>query len=110
MSTTNKKIVEVRRQTGLGEPQDLLDAEPQVESTSTSTNRIDVELHEGMALIFSDCHYDPEAPASTAHRACVKFSRNYRPDLLICGGDAVDWAGLSKHPRIMWEDRPSAVR
>jgi hypothetical protein len=82
---------------------------PQVESTHSLSERIDVEIADGSALVFSDCHYDPAAPASTAHRAVVKLAKVLRPDLLICAGDAVDWAGLSRHPRIMWEDRPSPV-
>jgi hypothetical protein len=82
---------------------------PQVESTARMQPRIDVEVADGTALIFSDCHYDPDAPASTAHRAVVMQAKALKPDLLICAGDAVDWAGLSRHPRIMWEDRPSPV-
>lgn len=84
--------------------------EPPVESTSAATDRIDVEIREGCALAFSDCHFDPDTPASTAWRACVWFTKSYQPDLLICGGDAIDAAALSKYPRIMWEQRASAVK
>jgi predicted MPP superfamily phosphohydrolase len=83
---------------------------PRVESTQSSSERINVEITDGSAICFSDCHYDPDAPPSTAHRAVVQFAKSLSPDLLICGGDALDWAGLStKHARIMWEDRPSPV-
>jgi len=83
---------------------------PPVESTHSLSERIDVEIADGSAIVFSDCHYDPDAPASTAHRAVVHFAKALQPDLLICGGDAFDWAGLStKHARIMWEPRPSPV-
>jgi hypothetical protein len=83
---------------------------PPVESTHSLSERIDVEIADGSALAFGDCHYDPEAPASTAHRAVVKLAKSLEPDLLICVGDAFDWAGLStKHARIMWEARPSPV-
>src|ERR1700758_2838035 len=86
----------------------LEQGEPPVESTSTATDRIDVQIDEGVVCVFGDCHYD--GPASTAHRAVVKFCRDYQPDLVICVGDALDAAALSKHPRIMWEDRPSSVK
>ncbi|HXC14789.1 MAG TPA: hypothetical protein VNV39_18385, partial [Stellaceae bacterium] len=79
------------------------------ESTATMTDRIDVSLRDGCALVFSDCHYDPEAPASTAHRAVVHLAKKLKPDLLVCGGNALDWAGLSRHPKIMFEARPSPV-
>lgn len=83
---------------------------PQVESTHTTSDRIDVEIRSGSAIAFSDCHYDPAAPASCAHRAVVYLAKLLLPDLLICGGDAFDYSGLStKHPRIMWEPRPSPV-
>jgi hypothetical protein len=83
---------------------------PPVESTHSLSERIDVEIADGCAIVFSDCHYDPDAPASTAHRAVVHFAKSLQPDLLICGGDAFDWAGLStKHARIMWEPRPSPI-
>jgi hypothetical protein len=83
---------------------------PQVESTHSLSERIDVEIQDGSAIVFSDCHYDSDAPASTAHRAVVYLAKLLLPDLLICGGDAFDWSGLStKHPRIMWEPRPSPV-
>jgi Calcineurin-like phosphoesterase len=82
---------------------------PRVESTHSLSARIDVEIANGSAICFSDCHYDPGAPASTAHRAVVKLAKSLKPDLLLCGGDALDAAALSRHPRIMWEDRPKPV-
>jgi hypothetical protein len=82
---------------------------PPVESTHASSERIDVEIPDGIALCFGDCHYDPAAPASTAHRAVVHFAKTLQPDLLCCVGDALDFSGLSRHPRIMWEDRVSPV-
>jgi hypothetical protein len=82
---------------------------PLIESTHSLSDRIDIEIPNGTAICFSDCHYDPEAPASTAHRAVVQFAKSLSPDLLICGGDAVDFAALSRYSRIMWEARAKPV-
>jgi hypothetical protein len=35
---------------------------PQVESTHSLSERIDVEIADGCAICFSDRHYDPEPP------------------------------------------------
>jgi predicted MPP superfamily phosphohydrolase len=78
---------------------------PRVESTHSHSARINIEITDGSAICFSDCHYDPDAPPTTAHRAVVQFAKSLSPDLLLCGGDALDWAALSRHPRIMWEGR-----
>jgi hypothetical protein len=79
------------------------------ESTASMQDRIDVTLPDGCAIVFSDCHYHPEEPASTAHRTVVHLARQLKPRLLICGGDAFDFPGISKHGRIMFEKRPAVV-
>jgi predicted phosphodiesterase len=68
--------------------------------------RLNIKIKNGIAIVFSDCHYWPKKK-STAHRALVKMVRELKPDALICNGDAVDMASVSRHPPIGWERRPT---
>jgi hypothetical protein len=44
---------------------------PPVESTARMQPRIDVTIRDGAAIVFSDCHFHPNEPPSTAWRAAV---------------------------------------
>lgn len=68
--------------------------------------RLRAEVSNGTAIIFSDAHYWP-GRASTAHRALVKLVHEMEPKLVICNGDAVDMAAISRHPPIGWEKQPT---
>ena len=68
--------------------------------------RVNVDMEDGIALAFSDAHYWPGI-ISTAHRALVIATKELRPKLVICNGDAFDGASISRHDRIQWEARPS---
>ena len=89
---------------------ELLDAENEpLEKTGSLAPRVDVEITDGTAIIFSDAHHDPRYPASTAHRAIVLLAQQLKPDLIIENGDLVDFGTVSRHPRIMFEERPKVV-
>lgn len=68
-------------------------------------HRVEFEVKNGVVLIASDAHYWP-GPASTAHRAFVRFCKDLRPKAVIMNGDAIDAATISRHPPIGWETRP----
>lgn len=68
--------------------------------------RYELEIENGTAIVFSDAHYWP-GPPSVAHRALVKMVHELSPNAIICNGDAVDMAAVSRHPPIGWETRPS---
>jgi predicted phosphodiesterase len=68
--------------------------------------RKEVELRNGVVLVFSDAHYWPGA-ASTAHRALLKFSRKLKPTLIVANGDVLDACAISRHPPIGWNKLPS---
>lgn len=68
--------------------------------------RLRLEVPTGVVLVFSDAHYWP-GPASTAHKALVKFTHEMEPKAVICNGDAVDMAAVSRHPPIGWESQPT---
>jgi len=62
-------------------------------------------ITDGVILIGSDAHYWP-GPATTAHRAFVKFCKELKPSVVVMNGDAFDAASISRFPSIGWEDRP----
>jgi regulatory Fis family protein len=70
--------------------------------------KIDLILHDGVALVGSDAHYWP-GDASTAHRAFVKFCKKLKPKIVIKNGDVLDGATISRHSPIGWESRPSLI-
>jgi hypothetical protein len=72
-------------------------------------DRIEVEVRDGCVVVVSDNHYGWGEPASTAHRAAVKFCGDLQPELIIANGDAVDFPSVSKHQRIGFEQRPLVV-
>jgi len=68
--------------------------------------RICIDITDGVVLVGSDAHYWP-GPASTAHRAFVKFAREMRPQLIVMNGDAFDGSSVSRYPPISWTRLPT---
>lgn len=65
-----------------------------------------LDIKDGVVLVGSDCHYWPGI-ITTAHRGFVRFCEELRPKAVILNGDVLDGAGISRHPPIGWEDRPT---
>jgi hypothetical protein len=82
---------------------------PPVESTARMQPRIDVNIRDGVAFALSDCHFHPDEPATTAWRAAVLLAKQLKPQLIVAAGDICDFPGISKHNRILWEQRPKVV-
>jgi predicted phosphodiesterase len=70
--------------------------------------RIDLDVQDGVILVGSDCHY-LTGVSTAAHRAFVQLTKTLRPKAVILNGDVMDNAGISRHPRTMWERRPSVA-
>ncbi|MDQ3014188.1 MAG: metallophosphoesterase [Acidobacteriota bacterium] len=68
--------------------------------------RICLDIKDGVVLVGGDGHYWP-GPASTAHRAFVKFCKIHKPAVVVMNGDAFDGSGISRHPPIGWESLPT---
>lgn len=68
--------------------------------------RLEMEVHNGIVLVASDCHYWPGDP-STGHRAFVHFCRQLQPSAVVLNGDVIDAATISRHAPIGWEKRPT---
>jgi hypothetical protein len=67
-----------------------------------SIGRISTTITDGRAVIFSDAHFQPDC-ISTANRALLKLLPELRPSVVVCNGDALDGASISRHPAIFGE-------
>jgi hypothetical protein len=67
--------------------------------------RAAIQVTNGIVLVGGDGHYWP-GPASTAHRAFVKFIKDMKPKAIVYNGDAFDGASISRFPDIGWEKNP----
>jgi hypothetical protein len=72
------------------------------------TARRQLEVQNGVVLIFSDAHFWPGV-RTTAFRALLQFARDLKPAAIICNGDAFDGASISRFPRIGWDSKPSVI-
>jgi hypothetical protein len=68
--------------------------------------RLRFEIEDGVVLVGSDAHYWPGI-ISTAHRALVHFAKKLKPFAVVMNGDVMDGAGISRHPSIGWEHKPT---
>lgn len=68
--------------------------------------RLHIGIESGCVIVFNDAHYYP-GEASTAHRAMIEAIREFRPRGVVANGDIFDGAGISRHPRIGWDRKPS---
>lgn len=68
--------------------------------------RILKTIENGTVVVFSDAHYYPDLE-STAHRALIKFIKQFKPNLIVCNGDAFDGSTISRYPRIGWDNKPT---
>jgi hypothetical protein len=70
--------------------------------------RLHHDIDDGIVVIGSDAHFWPGI-ITTAHRALVKFCKEYRPEVVVMNGDVLDGASISRHAPIGWEKRPSLI-
>jgi hypothetical protein len=70
--------------------------------------RISWEIKDGVVLVGSDAHYWPGV-VTTAHKAFVRFAKEFKPWGTIFNGDVSDGASISRHPPIGWEHIPPLV-
>jgi hypothetical protein len=80
---------------------------------ATQAAVISLNLLNGTVLVGSDCHYRPDAPSSTAHRALCQLARRFSAEgalqAAILNSDVTDLPRISKHPRIGWEPQPTVA-
>jgi hypothetical protein len=68
--------------------------------------RCEYELKDGIILVGSDCHYNPDY-ISTAHKAFVYFTKQLKPNMIVLNGDLFDFAQISQHHRIGFQQHPT---
>jgi hypothetical protein len=68
--------------------------------------RCEYELKNGIILVGSDCHYNPNY-ITTAHRAFVYFTKQLKPSMIVLNGDLFDFAQISQHHRIGFQQHPT---
>lgn len=85
----------------------ILDVNKRLEETRHSVRR-GITLEKGTVVVFSDAHFYP-GDYSTAFRALLTFIKAYKPEVIVCNGDAFDGASISRHPRIGWDSKPSVI-
>jgi hypothetical protein len=66
----------------------------------------DIDLQNGVIMVGSDCHYNPKY-TTTAHRAFVQCVKHLKPKIVILNGDLCDFASISQHHRIGWQQGPT---
>jgi len=76
-----------------------------LEATRHSVRR-GITMEKGRVLVFSDAHFYPD-DETTAFRALIECIKEFKPEIIICNGDAFDGASISRHPRIGWDSKPS---
>ena len=76
-----------------------------LEATRHSVRR-GITMEKGRVLVFSDAHFYPD-DETTAFRALLECIKEFKPEVIVCNGDAFDGASISRHPRIGWDSKPS---
>jgi len=65
-------------------------------------------MESGRILVFSDAHFYPN-DETTAYKALLEAIKEFKPEVIVCNGDAFDGTTNSRHARINWSDAPSVV-
>jgi hypothetical protein len=65
-----------------------------------------ITLDNGIIMVGSDCHYNPKY-ITTAHRAFVQCVKYLKPKVIVLNGDLFDFATISAHHRIGWQEHPT---
>lgn len=66
------------------------------------------EVTDGHVIVFSDAHFWPGV-RTTAFRGLLHLVEKLKPVAIVNNGDAFDGAGISRHPRIGWDSKPSVM-
>ena len=105
---TRRKTIEDRYRINL----DSTSTQPQAKSgraAQTPGNmRREINLKDGMVVVFSDAHFWPDDP-SPAYRALLKFLETYKQKIkvVVNNGDAFDGASISRFPAQSWDKLPT---
>jgi hypothetical protein len=82
-----------------------VDAYKKTEQTVGNTRR-GIDIEKGRVIVFSDAHFWPDQ-TTTAFKALLECIKEYKPTAIVCNGDALDGASISRHPRQDWSKLPT---
>lgn len=82
-----------------------LNAYKKTEETVGNTRR-GMDIEKGRVIVFSDAHFWPDQ-TTTAFKALLEMIKEFRPHAIVCNGDALDGASISRHPRQDWSKLPT---
>ena len=73
---------------------------------TTGHTRRGMEIEKGNVIVFSDAHFWPD-DTTTAFKALLEMIKEHKPTAIVCNGDALDGANLSRFPRQDWNKVPT---
>ena len=76
-----------------------------IEQTPGHTRR-GMDIEKGRVIVFSDAHFWPD-DTTTAFKALLEMIKEFKPTAIVCNGDALDGANLSRFPRQDWNKIPT---
>ena len=59
-------------------------------------------------IVFSDAHFTDTT--TTAFKALLKMIKEFKPQVIICNGDAFDGQVLSRFPSINYDQKPNVLQ
>lgn len=62
-------------------------------------------LKNGTIIVFSDAHVLPKQDLSVAAKALIHLCSELKPDIVVDGGDTLDFASISKHEKLGWNEQ-----
>ena len=74
------------------------------EQTVGNTRR-GMDIEKGRVIVFSDAHFWPDH-TTTAFKALLEMIKEFKPTAIVCNGDALDGASISRFPRMDWSKLP----
>lgn len=76
-------------------------------NTSPLPKEGNYELLNGTVIVFGDCHHQPDKDFSTAAKAVLKVIGTLKPAMVVHMGDGMDFASISRHDKLGWENEYS---
>ena len=73
---------------------------------TTGHTRRGMDIEKGRVIVFSDAHFWPD-DTTTAFKALLEMIKEFKPIAIVCNGDALDGANLSRFPRQDWNKVPT---
>ena len=65
-----------------------------------------LDIEKGRVIVFSDAHFWPDQ-TTTAFKALLESIKEFKPTAIVCNGDALDGASISRFPRVDWSKLPT---